>query len=68
VRHFSIVSQAPENQQHKILLILLRLYKFSGNGFQQRTFPFLWVPDLSPYLNYKLLTATAPGDCTAAVH
>jgi hypothetical protein len=35
-----------------------------GSGFQRRTFPFLWVPDLSPCLSYQLLTATPQNDWT----
>jgi hypothetical protein len=31
-----------------------------GNVFQRRTFPFIWVPELTPWLSYyELLTATA---------
>jgi hypothetical protein len=30
-------------------------------------FLFLWVPEISPYLIYQLLTATAHKDRTAAV-
>jgi hypothetical protein len=30
-------------------------------------FPFLWVPELYPGLNYQLLTAKAHNDRTAAV-
>jgi hypothetical protein len=33
-----------------------------GNGFQRRTFHFLWVPELSLCLSYQLLTATAHND------
>jgi hypothetical protein len=44
------------------LLSLLCLHQFSGNGFQRRTFPFLWVPELSPCLSYQFLTATAHKD------
>jgi hypothetical protein len=39
----------------------------TGNCFQRRMFPFLWVPELSPCLRYRLLTATAHKDRTAAV-
>jgi hypothetical protein len=39
----------------------------AGNGFQRRTLPLLWVPELSPCLSYQLLTATARNDRTAAV-
>jgi hypothetical protein len=28
------------------------LHRSSGNGFQRRTFPFLWVPELSPCYIY----------------
>jgi hypothetical protein len=43
-----------------ILLILLCLHRSSGIGFQRRTFPFFWVPELSlcfTHSNY-LLTLT----------
>jgi hypothetical protein len=33
-------------------------HSLSGNGFQLRTIPFLWVPELSPCLSYQLVTAT----------
>jgi hypothetical protein len=38
-----------------------------GSGFQRRTFPFLWVPELSPCHCYQLPTATAHNDGTSAV-
>jgi hypothetical protein len=38
-----------------------------GSSFQRRTFPFLWVPELSPCLSYQLLTVTAHNDWTTAV-
>jgi hypothetical protein len=34
-------------------------YPLPGNGFQRRTFPLLWVRELSPCLSYQLLSATA---------
>jgi hypothetical protein len=34
-------------------------YPLPGNGFQRRTFPLLWVPELSPCLSYKFLRETA---------
>jgi hypothetical protein len=37
-----------------------------GN-FRRRTFPFLWVPKISPYLSYQLLTATAHNEWTSVV-
>lgn len=42
------------------LLSLLCINQCSGNGFQRRTFHFIWVPDLSKYLSYSncLLTAS----------
>jgi hypothetical protein len=53
-------SYTPLSLQHVLsLLSLLCLQQYSGNGFQRRTFPFLWVPELSPCLIYQLLTATA---------
>jgi hypothetical protein len=36
----------------------------SGNGYQRRTFPLLWVTELTPCLSYQLLTATAHNDCS----
>jgi hypothetical protein len=49
------------------LLSLLCPHKWlSGNGFQRRTFPILWVPELSPCLGYQFLTATAHKDWTTA--
>jgi hypothetical protein len=37
------------NSQHTLSLpSLLSLHQSSGTGFQQQTFPFLWVPGLSP--------------------
>jgi hypothetical protein len=33
---------------HISIPTLLCLHQFSGNGFQQQTFPFLWVPELFP--------------------
>jgi hypothetical protein len=33
-----------------------------GSGFQRRMLPLLWVPAISPCLNYQLLTATAHKD------
>jgi hypothetical protein len=50
--------------QHALRLFsLLCLHQsLSGNGFQRRTFPLLWVPELSPCLSYQLLTATAHKD------
>jgi hypothetical protein len=45
---------------------LLCLHQSSGNGFQRRTFPLLWVPEVSPCIRYRLLTATAHNDRTAA--
>jgi hypothetical protein len=53
--------------RHLSLLSLLCLHPFSGNGFQRRTFPFLWVPELSKCLSYQLLTATAHNSWTPAV-
>jgi hypothetical protein len=40
------------------LLSLLCLHKSSGNGFQRRTFPFLWVAELSPCQKSKLPTVS----------
>jgi hypothetical protein len=40
----------------------------SGSGFQRRTFPFLWVPELSPCLSYQRLTAKAHNDWTAVLY
>jgi hypothetical protein len=34
-------------------LNLLHIYQSSYNGFQRQTFPFLWVPELSPRLNHN---------------
>jgi hypothetical protein len=47
------VRQRPRDKQQWPLL---------GSGFQQRTFPFLWVPELPPCLSYQLLRATAHND------
>jgi hypothetical protein len=48
---------------HLSLLTLLCLHQsLSGNGFQWRTFPLLWVPEISPCLSYHLLTATDHKD------
>jgi hypothetical protein len=41
-----------------IIVSLLCFHQSSGNEFQRRMFPFLWVPELSPYLSYQLLTVT----------
>jgi hypothetical protein len=35
------------------LLNQLCLHKISDNSFQRRTFPFLWVPKLSPWLSHN---------------
>jgi hypothetical protein len=48
-----------------ILLSLLCFLRSSGNGFQRKTFPFLWVPDLSQCFSYQFLKGTAHNDCTA---
>jgi hypothetical protein len=32
------------------------LHQFSGNSFQRQTFPFLWVPELSPCFSHSNLT------------
>jgi hypothetical protein len=43
---------------HYTLLSLMCLQKsLPGSGFQRRTFPLLWVSELSSYLSYQLLTA-----------
>jgi hypothetical protein len=46
--------------QFPSLLSLLHvcLQSFSGNGFQRRTFPFLWVPQLSPCLSFSISRLT----------
>jgi hypothetical protein len=31
----------------------------SSNGYQRRTFLFLWVSELFPFLSYRLVTAAA---------
>jgi hypothetical protein len=52
---------------HLSLLSLLSLHpSFPGNDFQWRTFPFLWVPELSPASATSFYTAAAHTDCTAA--
>jgi hypothetical protein len=35
------------------LLRMLRLHESSGNSFQRRTFPFLWVPEIFPCPNHS---------------
>jgi hypothetical protein len=40
---------------------------FPGNGFQRRTFPLLWGPELSPFLSCQLLTLTAHNDWSAVL-
>jgi hypothetical protein len=45
----SLIHTLCNSLQHVLnLLSLLCLHHSSGNGFQRRTFPFLWVPELSP--------------------
>jgi hypothetical protein len=54
---------AVHHSTHLNLLSLLCLHQsVSGNGFQRRTFPFLWVTEMSPSLSYRLLTTTAHKD------
>jgi hypothetical protein len=55
----SLIHTLRSSPQHALSLLgLLCLhYSFSGNGFQRRTFPSLWVPALLPCLRYQLLTA-----------
>jgi hypothetical protein len=45
--------------QHALSLfsLLCLNQSLSSNGFQRRTFPLLWIPELSPCLSYQL-TAT----------
>jgi hypothetical protein len=50
-----------------LVSLLCRHQSLPGNGFQQRTFALLWVPELSPCLSYQLLTAAAHNNQTAAV-
>jgi hypothetical protein len=49
---------------HLILFSLLCLHQsLSGNGFQLRTSPLLWPPELSPFLRYSISRLT---DCLIA--
>jgi hypothetical protein len=42
------------------------LYQSSADGFQQWTFPFFWIPDMFPCLNYSAsLLAQYLQNCTA---
>jgi hypothetical protein len=43
------------NSRQRVLsrLSLLCLHHSSGNGFRRQTFPFLWVPKLSPRLSHS---------------
>jgi hypothetical protein len=52
----SIIRTLYNSLQHAISLFnLLRIYQsLSGNGFQRRKFPLLWVPELSPCFSYQL--------------
>jgi hypothetical protein len=62
-------SNIANSLQHALSLFsLLCLHQsLPRNGFQQQTFPLLWVPELSPCLSYQLLIAMAHNDWTAAV-
>jgi hypothetical protein len=53
VDRFSIEDQIYCNFRYKEFTSSLPLF---GNGYQQQTFPFLWVSELSSCLNYQLLT------------
>jgi hypothetical protein len=57
---------------HTDLLRLLCLYQSSGNGFQWRTFPFLWVPELSPAsatsFSQQQLTTEPPAVMSLTLH
>jgi hypothetical protein len=57
-RDYSAIANSHTLQIHHTL---------SRNGFQRRTFPLLWVPELSPCLSYQLLIATAYKDWISAV-
>jgi hypothetical protein len=46
---------------HTSVHITYSLPLLSG-GFHPQMFPFLWVPELSLYLSYQLLIATAHND------
>jgi hypothetical protein len=52
---------------HTLLSTVTSSLPFVSSGFQRRTFPFLWVPELSLCLSYQLLIATAHKDWIAAV-
>jgi hypothetical protein len=44
---------------HTLVSIVTSSMPLLGNGFQRRTLPFFWVPEISLCLSYQLLTATA---------
>jgi hypothetical protein len=65
----SLIHTLSSSLQHVLsLLSLLCLHQLlSGNGFQQQPLPLLWVPELPPWLSYRLLTTTDHNDWTAAI-
>jgi hypothetical protein len=53
---------------HRLVSTVTSSLPLFCSGFEQRTFPFLWLPEQSPCLSYQLLTATDHNDWAAAVH
>jgi hypothetical protein len=51
----------------KIFSISL-LHQSSGNGFQQQTFSFLYVPEMSPWLSYSSSWLTNSSSTTFSKH
>jgi hypothetical protein len=54
--HYGVIanSHTLHSLQHALSPFgLLSLHLFSGNGFQRRMFPFLWVLELSPCLSHR---------------
>jgi hypothetical protein len=49
------------------MLYSLLLHMHAHASVQWWMFPFLWVPELSPWIRYQLLRATAHKDWTTAV-
>jgi hypothetical protein len=49
---------------HTLVSVVTSSLALLSSGFQRRTFPFLWILDMSPSPNYQLLTTTAQNDST----